>query len=113
MKSYKLKGNNYIDSSGIVHEKQKLNEILNTGIYNGYIDNLNNALNTGTYAFNSSSLNIPENNMYGNVLVLVGNTNKYDAGESWWVIQIAFTTRNSIFMRNLTNGTTWTSWTQV
>lgn len=109
-KSYKLKKENYIDSSGIVYEKQKLNEILNTGIYNGYINDLNNAMDTGIYAFNSGTLNIPESNMFGNVLVLVGNGNKY-TDKAWWVIQIVFNTYKQIYIRTNIGG--WGEWTQV
>lgn len=111
-KSYKLKDNNYIDSSGITHNRENLKDIINNGLLRESKGDLNNATETGIYWFNPEVNNIPQSAPYGNILTIVAPGNKFEQG-SWWIIQIAFTTYNSILIRNSTNGTTWTSWTQV
>lgn len=111
-RSYKLKDNNYIDSSGITHNRENLKDIINNGLLRDHKGDLNNATETGIYWFSPVVNNIPQSDTYGNILTIVAPGNKFEQG-SWWIIQIAFTTFNSIFMRNSTNGTTWTNWTQV
>lgn len=76
-KSIKLKGNNYFDSKGVIHNKELLNDILNKTLTHtgekykaGYYDNFD----IGIYDLNTftgdGGENCPPDNLFGTLLVL-------------------------------------------
>lgn len=71
----------------------------------------NNMKENGIYWYNAGLSNIPSE-QYGVLLVFTSPDGT--PNNSWWIIQIAISTQNSIFKRVSTDeGATWTNWIQI
>lgn len=111
-KSFKFKNENYLDSTGIVHNKQKLNEILygfSKAYYGGKILNANDFTKSGIYTFdtNNTISNRPPkviNNLEILVVLETHNTSN--------TIQIWFNFTGAIYFR-LKYWGTWSEWKKI
>lgn len=106
-KSIRLKNDTYLDSTGIVHNKMLLSEIL----LGNWVANLDELNTSGIYWFNpdTQGTHPNETNRYGQLISLVNN-NRCGEGFSMKT-QIAVTTwANGMYIRTNTNETNWTAW---
>ena len=118
-KSYKLKDNNYIDSSGISYNHSPLAEIV-TGLKN--LEQLDikvlsvfnpNEITTGGVYQIAKSLqtfqNVPSNISYGIMLVLFASGGSSNA---WQCTQIIFDNNGIIMFRNRVSNA-WKNWKTI
>ena len=114
-KSDKLKDGNYIDSTGIVHGKKNLSDILDSALYTkgalDYTKNWNDLIVPGTYIYNGwsgedtgSNRPTDERGM-GFVIVLHNST--------WGNRQQIYISTTGIYVRLFYQNTTWGSWRHV
>lgn len=113
-KSYKLKGDNYIDSSSIVHSRKKLNNLLNNTLKeNGIIDystNWNNITSVGFYLYNGwagsdTGSNRPTNDRGMGFFIVMYSPN-------WLNYQQIYFCSAGIYLRMFADGT-WKNWTKI
>lgn len=111
-KSFKFKNDNYLDSSGIVHNKQKLNEILysfSKAYYGGKTLNANDFIKSGIYVFDT-------NNTISNRPPKVADNLEFlvvlETHSTYNTVQIWFNFTGALYFR-LKYWGTWSEWKKI
>lgn len=69
------------------------------------VDNLDELKTTSICSFNPNGGTVPGNG-YG-VCITIRGGDPTNISSTWWIIQLAITTNNSMYVRQLSTSTTW------
>ena len=119
-KSIKLKNDNYIDSSGVVHEKEKLSDLLPKFIEHFDKEkqsetNLNNYVEKGIYQLSMAYQNAPiSTTIYGVLIVITSRDYPWNpVDQSNWLWQVIFDTAGNAYLRTAVNSSTFNQWRRI
>ena len=121
-KAIRFKNNTYLDTSGIVHNKQNLQSILNNYLGRNIIEykklpstNFNDFYTPGLYSLGTQYANAPySSHLYGILIVLTNDGRTWQKTDnSSWLCQIVIDTSGRIYMRRGINSNVPEGWQQL